>query len=211
MALGQAVRIVIVDRLCSLTTLLVVIALGVPHLLSLGSNVFQYVTILALALGVLGTVALAGAHLFIRSFPWLERVGHPYALSKDFSSALFGEKSFAMRTAFWGIANHLCRIAMVFFLAVALELAVTPLDVFALVPPALLIAMVPITVAGWGLREAVFIQAFSLAGIPADSALALSLLYAFVVSAVGLFGGVVWFAEGRLQRPKIKHVPDLTP
>jgi hypothetical protein len=60
------------------------------------------------------------------------------------------------------------------------------------------------------LREAVFIHAFSLVGIPADSALALSLLYAFLVSAIGLFGGVVWFAEGRMQRPKI-HVPDLTP
>ena len=90
---------------------------------------------------------------------------------------------------------------MVLCLALALGISISPIDAFTLVPSALLIAMVPISLAGWGVREVVFIQAFSLAGVAPSHALALSLLYGFVGLVTGLFGGAVWFAERRLQEP----------
>jgi uncharacterized membrane protein YbhN (UPF0104 family) len=210
-AIGRAVRIVIVDRLCSLVTLLVIIALGLTHLLNLGDGPFVYATIVASMLGALGITALSTMQILERFVPLRGRLSYLYSLSRDFNSALLGNKSLAAGTAAWGVANHLCRTAMVFCLAMALGIAVTPLDVFALVTPALLIAMVPITLAGWGLREAVFMQAFSLAAVPPDSALALSLLYGFVVLVIGLLGGAVWFAERRLQKQVIEHAPDFTP
>ena len=58
-----------------------------------------------------------------------------------------------------------CRVAIVLCLALALGIWLSPIDAFTLVPSALLIAMVPISLAGWGVREVVFIQAFSLAGV----------------------------------------------
>ena len=104
----------------------------------------------------------------------------------------------------WSIGNHLGRVAIVFVLAMSLGIWVSPLDAFTLVPAALLLAMVPISLAGWGLREDVFIQAFSLAGVTASNALALSVLYGLVGLITGLLGGVVGFAERRLQRQHIE-------
>jgi len=77
-------------------------------------------------------------------------------------------------------------------------------DAFTLVPSALLIAMVPITLAGWGIREMVFIEAFSIVGVAPGDALALSLLYGLVFSITGLLGGAVWFAERRLERQRAR-------
>ena len=92
---------------------------------------------------------------------------------------------------------------MVLCLALALSISISPLDAFTLVPSALLIAMVPISLAGWGVREVVFIQAFSLAGVAPSHALALSLLYGFVGLVTGLFGGAVWLAEQKTARQPI--------
>jgi uncharacterized protein (TIRG00374 family) len=105
------------------------------------------------------------------------------------------------------IGNHLGRVAVVFVLAIALGIWVSPFDAFTLVPAALLLAMVPISLAGWGVREVVFIQAFSLAGVAPSNALALSLVYGLVGLITGLLGGAVWFAERRLQRQRIETPP----
>ena len=112
----------------------------------------------------------------------------------------------------WSSCNHLLRVAIVLCLAFALGIWLSPLDAFVLVPSALLIAMVPISLAGWGVREVVFIQAFSLAGVVSSQALALSLLYGLVGLITGLLGGGVWFAERRLQKQSVESSStDVTP
>ena len=89
-------------------------------------------------------------------------------------------------------------------LALALGLSVSAIDAFTLVPAALLLAMIPISIAGWGVREVIFIQAFSLAGVASGDALALSLFYGCAGMLMGILGGAVWFAERRLQSPVVE-------
>ncbi len=129
---------------------------------------------------------------------------HLYQLSKDFNHALFGNAVTTIKIMLWSSCNHLFRVAIVLCLALALGIWLSPIDAFVLVPSALLIAMVPISLAGWGIREVVFIQAFSLAGIVPSQALALSLLYGLVGLITGLLGGGVWFVERRLQNQSVE-------
>jgi uncharacterized membrane protein YbhN (UPF0104 family) len=198
--IGLATRVVIVDRLCSLFTLLMVIALAIPRLLaSPGSELFKHSAILVFVLGSAGLAGLSAGEFIGRVVPTTSRARHLYQLSKDFNHTLFGDAIATIRMVSWSISNHLCRVAMVLCLAVALDISVSPINAFTLVPAALLLAMVPISLAGWGVREFVFIQAFSLAGVAPSHALALSVLYGLVGLVTGLFGGAVWFAERRLQ------------
>ena len=200
MSINRAARIVIVDRLCSLFTLLIIIAAGMPHLWSLdGSEIFKYSALLALVLGSLSLGALSAVQLGERFIPTTSRARHLYQLSRDFNRAVFGSKISTVKAISWSTCNHLCRVAIVLCLALALGITVSASDAFTLVPSALLIAMVPISLAGWGVREAVFIQAFSLVGVAPSNALGLSLLYGLVGMVTGAFGGAVWFAERRLQ------------
>ena len=61
--------------------------------------------------------------------------------------------------------NYFLRVAIVLCLALALGIWLSPIDAVVLVPSALLIAMVPISLAGWGVREVVFIQALAWPGL----------------------------------------------
>jgi hypothetical protein len=65
-------------------------------------------------------------------------------------------------------------------------------DVFLLIPPVILITMLPISIAGWGVREATMMVAFSHAGLSQADGLVVSLLYGAVSFAAGALGGLVW-------------------
>ncbi|HWZ67841.1 MAG TPA: hypothetical protein VNW89_08435, partial [Stellaceae bacterium] len=52
--------------------------------------------------------------------------------------------------------------------------------------------LVPISLAGWGVREFGFVVILAGFGIPADAALAASVLCGLCLIAVGLPGGLLW-------------------
>jgi hypothetical protein len=63
---------------------------------------------------------------------------------------------------------------------------------FLLIPPVMLITMLPISIAGWGVREATMGLAFGYAGLMTNEGINISLLYGAVSFIVGGFGGLVW-------------------
>jgi hypothetical protein len=65
-------------------------------------------------------------------------------------------------------------------------------QMFLLVPPVALITMLPVSIAGWGLREATMMLAFGYSGLnPADGTM-VSLLTGVTSFVVGAIGGLVW-------------------
>ena len=71
-----------------------------------------------------------------------------------------------------------------------------------LVLPVVLVTVVPISIAGWGVREGAMVAAFSYAGLPASDGLIVSLLFGASYLALGALGGLVWVltADRRPQR-----------
>ena len=65
-------------------------------------------------------------------------------------------------------------------------------QVFQLIPPVMLITMMPISIAGWGVREATMGLAFGYAGLITSEGINVSLLFGTVSFIVGVFGGLVW-------------------
>jgi len=68
-------------------------------------------------------------------------------------------------------------------------------DAFLLVLPVMLIATIPVSIAGWGVRESALVMAFSYAGLPAADGLVVSVLLGVVMFATGLIGGAVWLVS----------------
>ena len=65
-------------------------------------------------------------------------------------------------------------------------------QVFLLVPPVMLITMLPISIAGWGVREATMELAFGYAGLVTSEGVNVSLLFGMVSFIVGAIGGLIW-------------------
>jgi hypothetical protein len=63
-------------------------------------------------------------------------------------------------------------------------------------PPVLLIATVPISIAGWGVRESSMIAAFAYAGLAESDGLTLSILFGAASFIIGIVGGIVWISSG---------------
>jgi uncharacterized protein (TIRG00374 family) len=96
---------------------------------------------------------------------------------------------------------------LVWLLATGLDIPVSPVVFFAIVPFQAVASLLPITFAGMGVREGIFCAVIMGQAGPAykDEALALSLLYFGVVIVSSLIGGVVYMVSG-MPRPSASEM-----
>ena len=59
----------------------------------------------------------------------------------------------------------------------------------------LLIATIPLLIAGWGTRETAMVLAFGYAGLPESTGLIVSVLLGIATFTAGLIGGVIWILD----------------
>ena len=107
------------------------------------------------------------------------------------------------------IAVHLMTVLVLWFCARAIGSSFTLLDSVLLIPPVILIAAVPISIAGWGVRESAMLAAFGYAGLPNDDGLLISILFGACSFVIGAFGGIAWsFSARRVRLASIREPSD---
>jgi uncharacterized membrane protein YbhN (UPF0104 family) len=100
------------------------------------------------------------------------------------------------------IAIHLLTVLAAWMIAKAIGSPLGFVQSMLLMPPVILIAAIPISIAGWGVREGALITAFSYAGLPESDALAISVLFGAGTFVVGAIGGSVWILTRDRKRPR---------
>jgi hypothetical protein len=93
------------------------------------------------------------------------------------------------------LAVHVLTAAMAWCAARAIAAPVEFWHTLLLVPPVLLIATVPISIAGWGVREKSLVLAFAYAGLSETDGFLVSVLLGITMFAVGLVGCAAWLAS----------------
>ncbi len=96
------------------------------------------------------------------------------------------------RAMIWGFVTHINLSFGVFLLAAGLSIEVSWFDCLVLMPPVILVMTLPISIAGWGVRETAMVAFFGLIGLPAEEAVVLSILFGLTCIAMALPGGVIW-------------------
>ncbi len=95
-------------------------------------------------------------------------------------------------------------VLMFYVLACGIHIDVSMLDCLALVPPVILILTLPISISGWGVRETSMVIAFGFIGVPAPSALALSVAFGLVTMISALPGGLMMMSYSMFLRGHTK-------
>ena len=90
--------------------------------------------------------------------------------------------------------------------AAGLGLPVAPFPFLALVPVVMLASALPVSIAGWGMRETVVVFGFGLVGIAREPALIMALSFGLGNLLVGLPGGWLWMSLLR-RRPSRDTAP----
>jgi len=75
-----------------------------------------------------------------------------------------------------------------------------------LVLPVVLVSIVPVSIAGWGVREGAMVAAFTYAGLPQADGLIVSLLFGVGYLVLGIVGGLIWVITS--ERSKRSLVPN---
>jgi uncharacterized protein (TIRG00374 family) len=83
-------------------------------------------------------------------------------------------------------------VLVVWILASSIGLDIELLGVLLVIPATNLLMALPISIAGWGVREGVMVMGFGYLGVDPDTALALSILYGLLMLVVALPGLIDW-------------------
>lgn len=146
------------------------------------------------AAGLLGFSSLS----LVGRLPWLDR--YPKLAVLKIASDRLRQAVSRQRLLLVVSSLMVPSLAMLGFFAVgwALGLRYNLLTYVAIVPPALVLTVVPISIAGWGVREGALVGLFSLIGADNTVVLMMSLTYGMMLILVSLPGLVV-FLRGRRQ------------
>ena len=91
------------------------------------------------------------------------------------------------------IANQVLMVLVMFALAQGLSIDVEISALLVLVPPVILVSLLPISFAGWGIREGAMIAMLGTVDVAPENALALSVAFGFLMLILSLPGALVWF------------------
>lgn len=197
-----AATVVLLDRALGLVALLLVAACGSVMAGAAGLAVpgGSYLWIAAVGMVAAGTPALFVPELVPRLLKPICRL----------RPGLFEQRLERLADTLWRLRARPLALAMSFAGAVFVQLVLigfflaaarsvgTPLPVLyglVIVPISLVLQMVPISINGFGVREAVFSYFFVQLGLGADAGIALSLVSAFLIMLFSLSGGLVFLGR----------------
>lgn len=192
----DVVHSVILDRVIGLVGLLALVAIGLPALAVRMPDFEGAGLLVLLTVAIGGAAGLLGLGMLPDRLRRLRLVAMSAALSEAAWQVLRAPFT-AGSTLLVSITIHVLTVVAVALLAAGLDAPIGLVDCFLVVPASLLAAAVPISIAGWGVRESAMMGGFALLGVgDAADALALSVLFGAMLIVTSLPGGVLWLIVG---------------
>jgi glycosyltransferase 2 family protein len=127
-------------------------------------------------------------------WPWLDTwwaTKHVRACSVIANRVIFNRRS-GPKIAVLSLSIHVLAVVIAWCAVRAIAAPANFEQIFLLTPPIMLVTMMPISIAGWGVREATMMVAFGYAGLAQADGTVVSILFGAVYFIVGAFGGIVW-------------------
>ncbi len=202
-SLGRATLSVLLDRMLGMFGLVVLIVLAMPHAMNLiHVPEMQWGMGLTLLAVIAGLTSVLFMDFFTKKFSDWRVIKGLTTLASDARQLLASKQGWGLTLL--SVVIHLLSIVAVAVLSWALGIRVDWSALAVIVPIATLLMTVPLSIAGWGVREGVVVVGLGYAGIPSEAALALSILYGLSLLVIALPGGFVWLADPTVRSRKMQ-------
>ena len=211
---ASATYSVLIDRVVGLVVLAFIVIACLPYTFTLVDDSVARAILLVIGFGT-----VAGAVLVVLTAVQFRQFFNRWMLTRHLSSALYiiaavckSHRSATIVVA-CSVAVHLLTIAAAWSCVKAVAAPVSFAQVLFLIPPVVLISSMPVSIAGWGVRESSMIIAFAYAGLSQSDGLSVSILFGAVSFVVGVVGGIFWMVNGLGFRAfeKTRARPEPTP
>lgn len=192
LALGPAVSGVLLDRATALLAMLILIAILLVPLADLIADPTPVVGLgVAVGVGLVGAVAVTLLKRLPQGARRLRLARGLESLVTDYVR-LLKQPRIAIGVLGLAIVNHVGSVSAVYLIAQAYGVGLSFTACLLLVPPVLLLSVLPVSIAGWGVREVAMITALGFVGIAAADALVVSIAFGVLNIAIGLPGGLLF-------------------
>ena len=191
-----AIYSVLIDRVVGVSALAIMVVACLGWTLNLIQDPTARMALALIGFGALTAtlifLALGLQHLRIMQRWWLTR--HLATASR--LAWRLCRSTAGIHVAVLSLAIHLLTVTVAWGAAMAAHASIDFTQALFLVLPVLLIATIPISIAGWGVRESAMILAFSYAGLAETDGLIVSILFGLATLTIGAIGGIIWIASG---------------
>jgi hypothetical protein len=207
---GDAVVSIVVDRFLALISLLIMIGVSLWWLFDfVQTPPVRRVVVLIVAAAVLGTAGLIYLARFAVPLKRWRTTRFLVQVSQGARDVLASFRAFG-QVVVLTIGGYAAFSYAVHILAQGMKVPLSLGDALLFVPLVTLVTVLPVSIAGWGLRESAMVVALGLIGVPAAQAFSLSVLTGLVIAASGIPGGILWLLRrqnGRLPE-RAPHTPE---
>ncbi|MBL1244347.1 MAG: flippase-like domain-containing protein [Sulfurimonas sp.] len=181
---------VFVDRVVGLVGLLVLNLLATLIFFGTFDNDFSLLIIIITVSGISGFALLFQLHrlTFLADIKFLNLF---VRLAKRLNS-LYASRMLLIKHISISVVVHLFSVLTMYGLSLALGLDLSFQTLLIAVPPVFLLTIVPISLAGWGVREGAMIGIFMLIGADQTKVLAMSILYGLLLILSAVPGAYFW-------------------
>jgi len=188
---------VLLERVITVFALMLLAAVSQPFLQDrLGGLLPVWFFPALAAIGLSGIVVLLLLDRLPEALARLRIVRGFFALSAD-GRRLFLSGRFGLSTLIVTLLGHVNLVLVMWALARGIGAPVDVGDCLVLVPPVILVATLPISISGWGVRENMTVLMFAGIGLAHEQSAALSLLFGLSSLLISLPGGLFWLRERR--------------
>ena len=189
---------VLLDRLIGLVALASLVVVCLPWTFALVQD-----PVGRLALLVIGLGSLAGWLVFLvlswERWHLLQRwtLTRHFAATATIAMGILRAPRALVPIALISVLSHLLAALCAWCAARSVSADLSLLNAVFVVLPVALISVVPISIAGWGVREGAMVAAFAYAGLPQSDGLLVSILFGVSYLILGVLGGIVWILSAQ--------------
>lgn len=192
--IAVAAKSVLFDRIAGFAGLFVLLLLATPFLAKIIQSPEMFAGQLLIVLVALGGIATA---FLFRRVPGMLPKWRVVRMARETIDS--GLEIWRSRRGAWlvlglSVGIQFVNVIILYVLGLGMGVPLSFVDGVLLFPTVLFLSMLPISVAGWGVREGAMIAALALVGVPSHQALAISVCFGLGLVVVSLPGGLVWLA-----------------
>lgn len=210
--IGNSVKSVLIDRILTMFGLMLLIVGALPVMeraIPAAPGKLLFVVILPLIAA--GFLALYLARFLAPYAQWPGRLGRLLGFLLGVRTFLLSMRNILPPTLS-AMVGFTMMTLIVYIFARGLNIELPLLDCFVLCPPIFLLAALPISIAGWGVRESGMVVALGYAGVTPEAALVLSVVLGMTVlvgSLPGLFFMMRLFPDRAARAGGVAAVDDI--
>lgn len=199
-SLASSLRAVMTDRFAGLVSHVGFVLATLPFLLPLLSDPLQRWGLIFFAASLtVGFCCLLFAHYLIK-IPFI-----PSILLKavvpvaDTTESLMRHGGYFTLISAHSVVINILNLVIFYVIGLSLSASLNFVDIVILLPTILLVSLLPISFAGWGLREGTMVTGLALVNVPSETALSISLLFGIFALLIYVPGSLLWFKSSNKQ------------